>query len=222
MTRDLLTEHWRSGANTPEAIRAEEGWRRRIGLMRALLPIAALGVVAALVAWPMANGIRDQVGMDLTTSDLAAVDRDEAMNPHFTSIDSSRRPYTVDAKSAWRPSTGGERVFLVEPRARFTTGSGWMTVAAMEGIFDRDRETLQLSGGVDVQTESGLELRTESASFDMRAGLAETEDPVSGRGPWGRLDSTGCSWSSERGMLRCGGRPTLVLYLAAFEGEGES
>ena len=221
MAGRTFVDRRRAGATMPEAVRAEAEWRRRTGLMRILLPAAALALVAAVVAWPMLSGSRDRLFSDTVPSDLAATGREEAVNPRFESADSSRRPYVVDAESAWQEGPDDERVFLRRPEARMTgSDGGWMWVAAQDGVLDRESEILTLSGGVDARTESGLELRTESARFDMRAGAASTADPVRGRGPWGELDATGCSWRSEGGVLRCGGRPTLVLYPQAFE-EGE-
>lgn len=221
MAREAFVGRWRAGSKMPDAVRAEAEWRRRMGLMRVLLPAAALVLVAAVVGWPLIDGGRDRLFSDTVPSDLAAAGREETVRPHFESTDGRQRPYVVDAESAWRRSPEDARVFLTLPEARLTgSDGGWMSVAAQSGVLDRGTEILTLSGGVDAHTGSGLQLRTESARFDMRAGTASTEDPVRGHGPWGELDATGCTWRSEGGLLRCGGRPTLVLYPQAFE-EGE-
>ena len=221
MARETFVGRLRAGAEMPEAVRAEADWRRRMGLMRVLLPAAALVLVAAVVGWPLIDGGRDSLFSDTVPSDLAATGREEAVQPRFESTDSSQRPYVVDAESAWQRSPEDARVFLTRPEARMTgSDGGWISVAAQSGVLDRGSEILTLSGGVDAHTESGLQVRTSSARFDMRAGTASTQDPVRGHGPWGELDATGCTWRSEGGLLRCGGRPTLVLYPQAFE-EGE-
>lgn len=211
----------RGRPDTGAALRAEAGWRRRNGLMRALLPAAALGVAAAVVAWPMLNGIEERFSLAPRDTDLAAAGSDQAVNPRFTSTDSSRRPYTVNAERAWRKAADDDRIFLVEPEADMAgTGEDRITVTARRGVLDRGLERMRLTDGVEVRTGSGIELRTESALLDMRSGRATAPDAVSGRGPWGRIDATGCEYSTERRVLRCGGRPTLVLYPRAFEGEG--
>ena len=221
MARETFVGRRRAGAEMPEAVRAEADWRRRTGLMRVLLPTAALVLVAAVVGWPLIDDGRDRLFSDAVPSDLAATGREEAAKPRFEGTDSSRRPYVVDAESAWRRSPEDSRLFLTRPEALMTgSDGGWISVAAQSGVLDRGSEILTLSGGVDAHTESGLRVRTRSARFDMRAGTASTQDPVHGHGPWGELDATGCTWRSEGGLLRCGGRPTLVLYPQAFE-EGE-
>ena len=71
----------------------------------------------------MLSGSRDRLFSDTVPSDLAATGREEAVNPRFESADSSRRPYVVDAESAWQEGPDDERVFLRRPEARMT-GSG--------------------------------------------------------------------------------------------------
>lgn len=221
MAGDRFLQRWSADGNMREAIRAEAGWRRRLGLMRALFPAAAAGVAVAVVAWPMVNGADHRVDVVLGADGIEIGDRDEAVRPRFESTDSSERPYTVNAALAWRPQTGAGRVFLEGPEADLTASDGGrMTVAAERGILDRDRETLHLSGGVDVWTESGLELRTEAARFDLRTGRATTEDRVRGRGRWGEIDAVGCVFLAGPGDLRCGGRPSAVLHPDEFEGGG--
>ena len=203
------------------ALRAEAGWRRRNSALRVALPAAAGAILAALIAWPMFNRLEDRLAPGAIDPELAAESRDRATDPRFESIDSANRPYTVVAATAWREDAGGDRVFLVDPEADMPDAAeGGMIVVAARGVLDRDREFLVLDGGVEMRTGSGTELLTDSASFDMRAGEAVTDDPVQGRGPWGRLDATGCAWRSEGRILRCGGRPTLVLYPRGIEGEG--
>lgn len=209
----------RRGGDMPAALRAEARWRWRVGLMRALFPIAAFGLLAALVAWPVLRGGQELFDMETLDAELADAGRNRAAQPRFESVDSSERPYTVDAVSAWHDSDDENRIFLNRPVARIeATGEGWVAVAALEGVLDRGGEILELSGEVSVHTESGMELYTDSARIDLRAGSAVTDDPVAGSGPWGRIDATGCSWESEGGVLRCGGRPTLILEPDAAEG----
>lgn len=209
----------RGRGDMPKALRAEARWRRRVGLMRVLFPVVAFGLLAALVAWPVYRGARELVDLERLDDELAAAGRNRAAGPRFESTDSAARPYTVNAASAWHDSADENRIFLAEPIARIEgTGEGWVIVAALEGVLDRGGEILELSGAVSLRTETGMELNTDSARIDLRAGDAATDDPVAGTGPWGRIDATGCSWKTEGGVLRCGGRPTLILRPDAGKG----
>ncbi len=203
------------------AMRAEAGWRRRVSVMRILLPAAAVGLAAAVVGWPLLGGLRDTFHMELMDSDLAISNRDSVIRPRFESTDTDRRPYTVNAEKAWRPATGGNQVFLVRPEANMTAADGdRITMAAQEGVLDRDRETLRLTGGVDVNTGSGLELQTGSALLDMQAMRATTHESVRGHAPWGTLEASECAYWFEKRMIRCIGRPTLIVFPSRLEGEG--
>ncbi len=145
-----------------EVMRLEAGYRRRVGLLKVVLPVTALVLLAMVVAWssfqPGAPGFR----LDFSLADYRASGQDEVLNPRFHGTDSRNQRYTVTAEMAVRPAGEGDRVYLVMPKADIAMGDGeWMVLTADQGIYDRVAETLDLSGAVSIYADRGFEVHTE-------------------------------------------------------------
>lgn len=201
-------------------MRAEHGYRRRVSLLKLLVPAAAAGIVIALVAWPMMIGSEGGFTALIDTEALLA-GSDEMQNPRFVGTDSANQPYTVTADVATRAADGGDRILLMMPEADITLkGGDYVNIRAKQGLYDRDAETLKLDGAVNLFTDTGLQVQTESIMFDLRDGSAEGDQPVQSQGPWGNLDSQGIRYRSSGQVFEFPGRPTLVLYPDKSETEG--
>lgn len=220
MARPQFVQRWTHRRSSAEAMRAEHGYRRRVGLLKLLIPAAAAGIVISLVAWPMM--IESSVGVtDLISEETLVNGRDEMQNPRFVGTDSANQPYTVTAEVAMRPSNGDDTIFLRMPEADITLKDGdYVNVRADEGWYDRDAETLKLDGAVNLFTETGFKVQTESIVFDLRDGSATGDEPVQSQGPWGNLASQGIRYRPEGQIFEFPGRPTLVLYPEASDTEG--
>jgi len=220
MARPQFVQRWAHRRSSADAMRAEHGYRRRVGLLKLLIPAAAVGIVISLVAWPMMIDSGDGVA-GLFSKDALLTGRDEMQNPRFVGTDSTNQPYTVTADVALRPSDGGDRIFLMMPEADITLKDGdYVNIRADEGWYDRDAETLKLDGAVNLFTETGVKVQTESITFDLRDGSAQGNEPVQSQGPWGNIASQGIRYRSTGQIFEFPGRPTLVLYPEAPDTEG--
>lgn len=200
------------GRSLVEAIRAEQGYRRRIGLLKLVVPVMAVGIAVSLVMWPMMTD-RGGFGAAIMDAGFQGGGRDEMHNPRFVGMDSSSRPYTLTAEVAMRLADGGDEIFLIAPKADIAlSGEDWIFVSAVQGLYDLRGESLQLEGDVIMITESGLQMFTEAISVDLRSGSAFGEEPVQGRAPWGHLKSAGFRYQPKGDVFHFPGRPTLVLF----------
>ena len=193
-------------------MRAEASYRRRVGMLKWLLPAAALALTS-VIGWSWFNPSTTAFRIDYSIEDFEFSGQDEMLNPRFFGTDSRNQRYTVTAESATRPLDGSEQVFLIKPTADITVAEGdWLTLNAEQGIYDRYAETLALSGAVSMYADNGFEMHTESAQFDLAGGTIESDSPVRGQGPWGLLNAKSFTYARKGDVLRCSGRPTLILY----------
>ena len=193
-------------------MRAEASYRRRVGMLKWLLPAAALALTS-VIGWSWFNPSTTAFRIDYSIEDFELSGQDEMLNPRFFGTDSRNQRYTVTAESATRPLDGSEQVFLIKPTADITVAEGdWLTLNAEQGIYDRYAETLALSGAVSMYADNGFEMHTESAQFDLAGGTIESDSPVRGQGPWGLLNAKSFTYARKGDVLRFSGRPTLVLY----------
>ena len=210
--RQQLIERWRTRPTSDDQMRAEVSYRRRVETLKWLLPAAALAL-ASLLGWSWFNPSTTAFRLDYSIEDFEFSGQDEMLNPRFFGVDSRNQRYTVTAESATRPLDGSEQVFLIKPTADITVAEGdWLTLNAEQGIYDRNTETLALSGAVSIYADNGVEMHTDSAQFDLAGGIIESDSPVHGQGPWGLLDANGFKYARKGDILHFSGRPTLVLY----------
>lgn len=210
---------WRRPRGGLEALRAEAGYRRRLVLLRLVVPAAALGLIGSLVAWPLINVGDGRFRLEITESGFTISGRDEMLNPRFVGTDSANQPYTISAETAMRPAGDDDVIFLIAPQGDITLDGGdWLSVSADQGLFDRVAETLELTGSVKLFTDTGFAVNTDQITFDLKLGSAVSDRPVHGQGPWGLIDSVGFRYQPEGRVFHFAGRPTLILFAGGDEG----
>ncbi len=221
MASPKFVERWRHGRTPAEAMRAEHSYRRRLGMLKLVVPVIAVGLILSLVAWPLITGGDDGFRIDIADKSFRINGRDEMLSPRFVGTDSADQPYTVTAEVAMRPEGDENVIYLMMPEADITLDDGdWMFIEAQQGLYDRGRETLTLDGSVNLFTDDGFEVRTDSITFDLRGGNASGDQPVKSQGPWGYLNSVGIRYDATGQVFHFPGRPTLILYPKTQKAEG--
>lgn len=165
---------------------------RLVAFMKLVLPAAALAIVALTFAWPQL--LPDQREIRIGDVQMKGVNVDGLVmdNPRFVGTDAEQRPYQVTATSASQRGRADQLVYLREPKADILMrNSGWVAMEAQAGIYDKNAETVDLSGGVTLFYDRGYQFESESARVDMRAGTAESRQPVIGHGEAGRIEGEG-------------------------------
>jgi lipopolysaccharide export system protein LptC len=221
MAKTKFVERWRHGRTSDEAMRAERWYRRRLGLLKLVVPVIAAGMLISLVAWPLMTGGDDGFRVDFADKNFHINGRDEMLDPRFIGTDSTNQPYTVTAEVAMRPEGDAEVIYLMMPKADITLEDGdWMFIEAEQGLYDRVAETLTLEGSVNMFSDKGFEVQTDSIVFDLQGGNASGDQPVKSQGPWGHLNSVGIRYDAKQQVFYFPGRPTLILYPDTMNAEG--
>jgi lipopolysaccharide export system protein LptC len=164
-------------------------YSRFVGLMKILLPLGALGLVAAVIAWP---GMDMRPGsLPLSFTDIKADDKGLTMkSPRYVGADRDGQPYTVTADNATQDKLDPERVDLVNPEADMTLKSGrWVNLKADQGLYRPKAQKLDLNGKVEVHTDDGWEAHGTQVVVDLEEGSARSAQPVTGQGPSGTLSA---------------------------------
>lgn len=208
-----LADQWRPRAAGARALRAATGHRRRVVLLKAVLPLTALAVLAMVLAWPSLNGPRGEFRLDYATSQGQLTNHDEMIKPRFVGVDQDDQPFAVTAETAMRASDDSNDIFLVMPEADITLQDGqWMTVRADQGRYNPEAQIIELDGAVSLFTDRGFEMHTESAVLDLHAGVAKGALPVAGQGSWGLLKAVGFQYRQADSAFLFTGRPTLTVF----------
>jgi len=104
--------------------------------------------------------------------------------PRFDGYDDNDRPYTLTAATAQRRRDDPALVDLVNPRLKDAASS---TVQARTGVWNAEREVLDLEGDVVMTDAAGYTFTSQKTRMYVRENRVEGQDPLSGFGPVGEV-----------------------------------
>lgn len=189
--------------------------------MRVLLPGAGIFAVLGLM---VAAQLSLPADLDLSAARLSVTRNAIVMeNPHLTGFDARKREYSVTASRAVQALATPDEVRLEEIRAVVSMeGQGTANVTAHSGDYDNSAGTLQLFGGIAINSSEGYTLRMEDAAIDLKDGTMSSANPVAVT--YGDSRTTGESISVTGGghviVLENGVRTTLMPPKRAVAGNG--
>ena len=202
----------------PPRLSGRNSYSLFVGFMKMFLPALAAGLILLLIAWPRLKPFDDRYRIRVTDFSLEQADNLSMINARFQGLDENNQPFNITADMATRTSGQQDTIELVLPKADILLQDGtWLALTASAGRYRRDSNILDLSGQVNLFHDRGLELRTETARIDLKAGEASGSEPVEGQGPFGLLNAEGFRLF-DRGMrIVFTGKSRLVVNAGAKE-----
>ncbi len=197
-------------------------YTRFVRVMRLALPFGAAALVAALVLWPRLQGLdRDFVLPEVDETVIEKDGRVRLDNPRYVGEASAEGAYRVEAEAARLDPTSPRHVELEHMRAELPTPERRdVEVEAARALYDRDRETIDLDGGIEVATSDGYRLRTDAATVAIAAGSLVTRGPIDGLGPQGTISAERLEVEKRGEVLRFSGDVRVNLRTATATEDG--
>jgi lipopolysaccharide export system protein LptC len=164
---------------------------RFVRVMKVALPLAAVAMVMAVIAWPQMRAQDPGFRISYTSVDMGQVEPSMA-TARFHGTDRDKRPFRVTADTATQDPSERGKVLLDHLTADLTTKDGtWLSLSALSGIYWETRRQLSLAGDLSMFTERGYEFHGHSAEIDFTAGTLKSDQKVWGQGPFGLLNANG-------------------------------
>jgi lipopolysaccharide export system protein LptC len=186
--------------------------RRMVGLWKRLLPVAALALLASVALWPEFAREREQARLAYRR-DLTVPRSGEMLDAVYHGVDERGRPYTMTASKARQISP--QRINLTEPKGDVTLESGnWLMAQSRQGVYLQQVGNLDLSQDVVIYRDDGTTMATDTATIDLKAGVAAGADMVHAEGPFGILDAQGFALTDKGSAIQFFGPGHLVLNSA--------
>jgi len=171
---------------------AGRGYSRFVSLAKRILPAAAATLLMLVAVWPRLQEALEKVHIPLPRLDLREAQDLRMVNARFTGVDRLNRPYVVTAEAARQNINADDLVSLEGPKGDMTTETGsWFEVMSYTGIYKPEHQLLDLFGEVQLFQDKGNEFHTDSAHVDMSDGSGWGDEPIEGRGPFGRVTGEG-------------------------------
>ncbi len=100
-------------------------------------------------------------------------------NPKLDGFTKDNRPYSMTAMRAIQDFQNEGVVQLEGISAKLPIDAeNWATIGAESGVYDRDKNTLDIDTEITVTTADGMTAKLQSATLDIGGGGMKTEDPV--------------------------------------------
>lgn len=198
-------------APPPDQRRVAVTWAKR------LLPAGALILLSALALWPELGHQVDQERVTLTAITPQKAGGGELTNPHYQGVDAKGRPYTVTATTG--DQVAPDRVNLTDPKGDVSLpNGGWILVQSQRGVFMQHDDQLDLSGDATLYRADGTTMVSDTATVDIRAGVAVSNHLTHAEGPFGMLDSVGFAMADKGAVVQFTGPARMRLNSAENTG----
>ena len=183
MADDAPQYDWSARVRTTavEALR----YSKFVTLMKRVLSLGAFLIIAAVLAFFFVQ--RQPRQLSMSYEKLGRIENDLAMvKPKLTGTDAKGNPFVITADMAVQDSKNAKKASLQNLEADLVAQkNGWINARAKAGVVDMAAGHLELSGGIDVFTDTGYELHSSSASMNLKQSEVHGHEPVTGRGPEG-------------------------------------
>lgn len=156
--------------------------RRRTGLVHIIRLLFTVGAVlsAGLLLGPVVQHQIQAGEKPLTAPSLNVT----ILNPRFEGRDINDRPYVITADTARRRRENVALIDLVNPHLEDQAST---SVKAREGVFDRDKQVLDLVGDVVMMDAGGYQFTSDSTRMYVRENRVEGLTPLKGFGAVGEV-----------------------------------
>ena len=161
---------------------------RLVGMLARVLPVA-VGIVAGLmVITPLSP--RGEVSFLLDRNKVAMIDeRLSVDNAMYRGRDDKGRPFSLMAGEAVQRSSAEGLVRMQDLVAQILLPDGPARLAADGGVYDIDREVVDVLGPVRLTAADGYSMTASGVSVDLRQRLMVGDDGVEGAVPAGTFSA---------------------------------
>ena len=100
----------------------------------------------------------------------------------FQGIDEFNQPFFLQAKKYQKIINNENKLLFEKPNAEINLRNGkWLTVIANEGIFDIEKQTLELMGDVLFMHSDGQQIDTNNAVIDLKKAIIYGNKKIFGK-----------------------------------------
>ena len=181
-------------------------------LMKRLLSLGAFLIIAAVLAFFFVQ--RQPRQLSLSYEQLGRIENDLAMvKPRLTGADAKGNPFVITADMAVQDSQNAKKASLQNLEADLAMDkSSWVNARARAGMVDMAAGQLELTGGIDIFTDTGYELHSQRASMNLKQSVVHGHQPVTGQGPDGTFRADGFHADRNTNLLTLSGNVRMTLH----------
>lgn len=195
----------------------------RVRLFRRAIPIAAAIAIGVVLMIALFDPFGRIGGLSLGPLSFSGT-KITMENPRLTGYRQDLRPYEVTATAAMQDIRKPNVIELKDMRARLAIddNGGTARLESATGVFDSQREQLELKQDIRVTTDAGHEARLKSAFVDFKAGTVVSREPVTVKLTNGLVDADQLEISDSGKAIAFVGRVRTVLDISGDRSGAEA
>ena len=157
---------------------------RFVGVLKIVLPLAALALLAMIVIWPLTHA---QEFSFLLSKDKVAMSKERLRvdNAIYRGETTRHQPFIIRARGAVQHSSAVPVVELDRLSADLRLDSGPATVTAPTGRYDMSKDRLDIAGPVRLDSAGGYTLDGANVEVSLVDRTVASDTAVSGTIPLG-------------------------------------
>jgi lipopolysaccharide export system protein LptC len=165
-----------AGAPREAFLRAERH-SRIVRVLKGALPLLAAAMALGFLGY---SYVMTPGSVEVKADGSAISDGKLVMaNPKLDGFTKDNRPYSMTAMRAIQDFQNEGVVQLEGINAKLPIDAeNWATISAEGGVYDRDKNTLEIDTQITVKTADGMSAKLQSATLDIGGGGMTTDDPV--------------------------------------------
>jgi len=168
----------------------------RVNLLKKSILLLLLFLVVLMSVWPLTELGKKQFNISFEKIEIPLDDEKPRMlKPRFHGLDSNRQPYNITADDAVKKDENN--ILMQNINADISLKNGeWISLLSDEGTYRVMDKQLDLNGSVNMFTDTGYEIFTQSAHLDFKENKASGNSAVVAYGPLGTMNANGFIVSS--------------------------
>lgn len=208
------------------ASRAYQRARRhsaRVRLFRRVIPIGAALAIGFVAVVAIFDPFGRMGGLSLGPVSITGT-KIKMEHPRLSGYRKDTRPYEVTAVAAFQDVRKPTLVELSQMRGHVAMDDAGALARfeALSGLFDTQKEFLELKDNIYVRTDNGQEARLKSARIDFKAGTVVTKEPVQVKLPNASVDADSMDLSDNGKVISfVGSVKTFIESVPAASSESK-
>jgi len=201
-----LSDHTQS----PEIVqptRAGGAYSAAVRRWRILLPLIAVMIVAAILAWPQFE--TEDIPVTVTDVEIES-NTINMINPRYRGQTQTGEPFMVQADAARQTASDPALVELDRIRAELDSQDGKVLMSAPTGRYHTTDKRLALDGPVALTSAMGYVLDAGDLSYDVERGQGGSDQPIKADGPMGSIRADRFTVVEEGNRIHFSGHVQLV------------
>jgi lipopolysaccharide export system protein LptC len=178
------------------------------------LPILIVGLVVLLAIAPFDR--RGDVSFILDKNEVEqARERMRVEQARYTGEDNKGQPFLIVADRAVQQSSNVPVVMIEGIRARLNLSRGPLSIAALKGSYDLEKELVAVHGPIRIVGPDGYRLATSDVTVDLDKRTMHSSGKVSGLMPLGRFEAGNLNADLDDRTVRLDGGVRLKIVQGA-------